>query len=138
MVSKVKIGIVPIIKIAPHEAALKSLRSLEEQKLWQQGNIKEYHSRITEIIRRYFEERFNFLALEMTSSEVLLNLRSLNEGNKIMDITNSFLSNADLVKFAKFQPIPSVNEEMMKQAYEIVETTKPEIITEKAEEVSNV
>jgi hypothetical protein len=31
-----------------------------------------------------------------------------------------------LVKFAKFKPIPTINEDMMKQAYEIVNKTKVE------------
>jgi hypothetical protein len=50
-------------------------------------------------------------------------------------ITENFLTNADLVKFAKFSPLSSVNEEMMKQAVDIVEKTKPEEkIKEKAGE----
>ena len=43
-----------------------------------------------------------------------------------------------MVKFAKFQPMPSVNEEMMKQAKEIVYKTKQEETSEVVEEVSNV
>jgi exoribonuclease R len=37
------------------------------------------------------------------------------------------LNNADLVKFAKFNPIASVNEEMMIQAKEIVNHTIPKV-----------
>jgi hypothetical protein len=52
----------------------------------------------------------------------------------IIDSTNEFLNNADLVKFAKFKPENFVNEEMMKQAVEIVNRTIENI----PEEVSNV
>jgi len=97
---------------------------LENAKLWQQGKIKEYHSSITNIIRKYFGGRFGFNALEMPSSEVLENLSAKPEAGIIFDETRSFFENADLVKFAKFKPMPSVNEEMMKQAYNIVRTTK--------------
>lgn len=113
----------PVVKIPPHEIALKALHSLEEQKLWQQGKVKDYHSVLTDIIRRYFEGRFNFLAMEMPSSDVLSNLKKI-DNDKVYKAAESFFSNADLVKFAKFQPMPTVNEEMMKQAYEIVDTTK--------------
>lgn len=115
-----------IIKIPPHVAALNSLRALREKQLWQKGMIKEYHSEITEIIRRYFEERFNLPALEMTSGETIDELLKKRGTQTIINDTQNFLSNADLVKFAKYQPLASVNEEMMKQAEEIVKKTKSE------------
>ncbi|MCX8010996.1 MAG: hypothetical protein N3A61_07585 [Ignavibacteria bacterium] len=115
------------LKKLPHEKALESLQVLESKKLWQNGLIKEYHTEITEIIRRYFEERFNLPALEMTTREVLEKLQISKEAEPILEITKDFLNNADMVKFAKFIPMNSVNEEMMKQAYKIVEDTKQEI-----------
>lgn len=120
-----------IVKLPPYKIALKELLVLEEKKLWQAGKIKEYHSEITGIIRKYFEERFNVLALEMPSSELLALLKNVSEMQPVFDTTRSFLENADMVKFAKFQPMASVNEEMMKQAYEIVGKTKSEEIVEK-------
>ncbi len=113
-----------VIKLPAHVTAFNSLHQLEDEKLWQKGMIKEYHSRITEIIRRYFEERFGLPALELTTSEAMEQLRSKKETEPIQELTYQFLSNADLVKFAKFSPVGSVNEEMLKQAYEIVEKTK--------------
>lgn len=119
---------VPEIKVPPYEVALHQLHILEEKKLWQQGLIKQYHSEITEIIRKYFEERFNFRALEMTSAEILAVLSYIEEGKAIVEISNKFFSNADLVKFAKFQPMPAVNEEMMAQAFQIVNGTIPNTV----------
>lgn len=127
---------IPEIKIPPYEVALNQLHLLEEKKLWQQGFIKEYHSEITEIIRKYFEERFNFRALEMTSAEILAVLSYLDDGKLILETANKFFSNADLVKFAKFQPIPTVNDEMMSQAFQIVNETIPKPVV--AEENQNV
>jgi hypothetical protein len=113
-----------VIKIPPHITALKSLRTLREKQLWQKGMIKEYHSEITEIIRRYFEERFELPALEMTSGEAVYELRKRRGTEAIIEDTEDFLSNADLVKFAKYQPLASVNEEMMNQAEKIVKKTR--------------
>ncbi len=127
----------PVIVIPPHEEALKALHTLEDEKLWQQGEIKEYHSTITHIIRRYFERRYNFLALEMPSSDVLKQLKEINGRDNLYSTAENFFSNADMVKFAKFQPMPSVNEQMMKQAYEIVDTTK-EVTEQTVEETANV
>jgi hypothetical protein len=131
----------PEVKIPPHEVALVKLDQLAEKKLWQRGLVKQFHSEITEIIRGYFEDRFNFRALEMTSSEILAVLSYLEEAKIITDTTYNFLSNADLVKFAKFEPIPQVNEEMMKLAYHIItETILKPIVTDALEvqETENV
>ncbi len=111
--------------IPPHVKALTELHALEEQKLWQQGLVKEYHTKITEIIRRYFEERFHILALESSTSEIMEQLNRVVLPDGIYDSVKNFLENADLVKFAKFQPLPSINEEMMNQAVNIVENTIP-------------
>lgn len=127
-----------IIKIPAHVRALSALDNLEREQLWQKGRVKEYHSNITGIIRGYFEERFKLPALELTTSEQMLKLKRVPSAKNILGITNEFLNNADLVKFAKFQPMPSVNETMMKQAKEIVTQT---ILKETAvveEEVQNV
>ena len=139
-----KLGIVIEVKREPHEIALESLHILEEKKLWQQNLVKEYHSEITEIIRQYFNNRFNVSALELTTGELLYELGRVPGAQIILDTTTGFLNNADLVKFAKFIPMSSVNEEMMKQAYDIVYSTivkrdlEPETGIQKVEETANV
>ncbi len=125
---KKKAGMEPlrkVVKLPAHTIALNALHELEDKKLWQNGKVKEYHSEITEIIRRYFEERFNLPALELTTSEAVEMLKLRRETGPILDLTYNFLSNADMVKFAKFVPLSSVNEEMLKQAYEVVHKTIP-------------
>jgi hypothetical protein len=125
-------GIKEKVIIPPHVKALAALDNLESEQLWQKGFIKDYHSRITEIIRNYFEESFDLPAMELTTTETIQHLKGIKEKVIILDITYNFLSNADLVKFAKFQPFETVNEEMMKQAKEIVQSTIPQkpVITE--------
>lgn len=125
-----------IVVLPPDVVALSSLQKLEAKKLWQNGMIKEYHSEITEIIRKYFEGRFNFPALELSTTEVMSKLNSVKSGKKIVNLTSEFLNNADLVKFAKYKPMNEINEEMMKQAYKIVEETKSHSV--QVEEMSNV
>ncbi|HEY7751384.1 MAG TPA: hypothetical protein VH917_03755 [Ignavibacteriaceae bacterium] len=125
-----------IIKVPAYIRALQSLEELERQKLWQQGRVKDYHSDITGIIRNYFEERFKLPALELTTRESLDRLKLVRDAKQILEQTDKFLNNADLVKFAKFVPIASVNEEMMSQAKEIVNNTIPKESL-RAEEVKN-
>jgi hypothetical protein len=124
-----------IIVIPPHVRALAELNELEKHQLWQKGEIKEYHSRITEIVRNYFEERFKMPALELSTSEIMIYLEKQPGAEDIKELTSAFLNNADLVKFAKYIPLNSINEEMMKQAVEIVERTIPKTTLKETENV---
>jgi hypothetical protein len=127
----------PVIILPPHVIALSSLDELEKKNLWQKGMIKDFHSEITGIIRKYFEERFGLPALELTTGETLELLNNTAEAKSVLSDAEEFLNNADLVKFAKFIPVNDVNEMMMKKAYIIVEQTIPSV-QEDEEEVSNV
>lgn len=127
-----------IIRIPAHVRALTALDNLEREQLWQKGRVKEYHSNITGIIRGYFEERFNLPALELSTSEQMQQLKRVPSAENILNTTNEFLNNADLVKFAKFIPLPSVNEVMMKQAKEIVNNTILREPVQVEEEVQSV
>ena len=123
----------PKIILPAHVIALTALNELAAKQLWQKGMVKEYHSEITEIVRAYFERKFNLPALELTTTEVNAQLKQKPGTESIIDITNGFLTNADLVKFANVKPENSVNEEMMKQALEIVNRTSGTL----AQEVPN-
>jgi hypothetical protein len=127
-----------VVKIPIHVTALAQLDNLENEKLWQNGKVKEYHSRITEIVRDYFAKRFELPALELTTSESLQQLEQVYEARNVVQITNEFLNNADLVKFAKYVPMDSINQEMMKQAREIIQKTIPFNREKPLEVVENV
>ncbi len=135
----IKQGLIEVIVLPPYEIALNSLKELEDKKLWQKGQVKDYHTELTFIIRKYFEEQFKFNALEMTSAEIINYLNSVSFNNLVIQTVNNFFSNADMVKFAKFQPLPTINETMLKEAYLIVneskqnETNKPSTPTENIE-----
>ena len=60
----------------------------------------------------------------MTTPEIIDSIKSRDVKIEVITKTEEFLANADMVKFAKFQPMPTVNEEMMKEAYFIVDFTK--------------
>lgn len=126
------------IFIPVHVRALSALDELNKKQLWQNGFIKEYHSEITGIIRNYFEERFNFPALEQTSDETVKELIKYSSASKVVEITKEFFDNADLVKFAKYIPMNDINELMMKQAVIIIEKTSEQISHKEINEEENV
>ena len=124
----------PKPKIAPHAAALFALRELEDKKLWQNGHVKEYYSEVTGIVRTFFEGRWNFIALELTTDEILDHMKRIPESEKIWNEMRSFFVEADLVKFAKRVPAPEENENELQWAYEIVRAMTPIPATVEEEE----
>jgi hypothetical protein len=111
--------------IPPHREALTALRVLEEKKLWQQGLVKQYYSEVTEIIRHFFERRWSIIALELTTDEILMQMKHIPDALKVWKEMESFFITADLVKFAKYEPSPAEHENEMRSAYEIVRMMVP-------------
>lgn len=101
------------------------LKALKSQKLWEQGQVKTYHSELTDIIRDYLEKRYNINALEQTSEEIFAGLRHLDIKEQEMNKLRQMLLLADLVKFAKATPLHNENEQSMENAISFVMNTKP-------------
>jgi len=110
-------------KIPPHIIALESLKQLDNEKLWQKGYVKQYHSRLSDIIRTYIERRFKFLAMEMVTDDTLTEMKKHVSDSKIIENLRYSLQLADLAKFAKFQPLPDENSNSMNKMYEFVNMT---------------
>lgn len=108
-----------------HTIALEELALLKEKKLWQRGLIKQYYSEVTEIVRRYIENRFKLMALEQTTDEIMYGLKRLNVKPVACGKVETLLHLGDLVKFAKYQPGVSEHEDMLSLAFDIVEATRP-------------
>ena len=95
----------------PIEKATSLLNSLEKKELWQKGEVKEYYSELTNIVRNYIEEAIEIPAMESTTSELIEGLKVASLKKKMMlsqdTIENLFvvLKQADLVKFAKSKPM---------------------------------
>lgn len=117
-------------QLPPHIIAINELDEIKSKKLWQSGRIKEYHSDLTDTMRNYLENRFGISAMEMTSGEILDNSKKISEIDNVRDKLKQMLLLADLVKFAKYNPLPDENELSMMNAYLFVDNTKEEASNE--------
>ncbi len=115
---------VEIPKIPAHIIAFEKLDKLKTENLWQAGKLKLYHSQLTDIIREYIENRFKIQALEQTTDEILFGFRKVAIDDESKSKLKSVLILADLVKFAKEQPLPTENEMSMTNSYDFIHGTK--------------
>lgn len=111
--------------IPPDEAALEAFETLRSKKLWQSGRVKEYYSEMTDIVREYMELRFSIRALEMTTDEIASAVRQAPVNAEARNKMLATLTLADLVKFAKEQPLPMENDASLNHCIEFVRETRP-------------
>lgn len=131
-----------------HVIALRELDRIKGEKLWQQDKIKQYYSEVTEVLREYIEGRFEIPAMEQTSEETLAAFKYRQDllDEKNYNSLKQILNLADMVKFAKFIPLPDENNMVLVDAYFFVNETKKEAVkpagkteqTEKDEGVEEV
>ena len=122
--------------VPPHIRAILRLDAIKLEKLWQMGKIKEYHSEITDTLRKYIEERFGVGAMEMTSGEILAGVKKHSDADAAYDNLKQILILADFVKFAKYRALPDENELSMMNAYLFVNNTKIEELAEETNETN--
>lgn len=110
--------------LPPHIIAINGLENLKTKKLWQSGKIKDYYTELTDIVRVYIEDRFDVAAVEMTTDEILNGMKQTPANQASVDKLAKTLVLADLVKFAKEQPLPLENDNSMTYCMEFVQDTK--------------
>ena len=104
----------------PHEKALANLQALEEQQLWQQGYIKEYHDQLTDIVRDYLERILEIQAMELTTSEIMEALANKPLSAEQQRQLQELFTMADMAKFARAQPSSEENQRALSVAYQFI------------------
>lgn len=123
--------------IPPHVRAKKRL----QEALALLGQPREFCILVSDTIRCYLEERFNFRAPERTTEEFLYELRQtdlLTPDQK--ESLGEFLKRCDLVKFARYEPVEPELRDLHDSAMRLVDETEPvEIPADgKTESVSSI
>lgn len=115
----------PVPDKEPHERVLEELAQLRGRRLWEQPEeLKNYHIRLTEILRGWVVERYRIGALEMTTGEILQHMRYKQADESAVMLLRDVLLMADAVKFAKYTPPAEENERSISTAETFVEKTQ--------------
>jgi hypothetical protein len=108
-----------------HEIALDRLDRLGAQGFPEDGDHRPFVFVLSEIIREYLGARFGFDSLELTTVELVDELRRRAGGDLVMGEIEGWLTGCDLVKFAKQVPSSSEARGALENAIRIVESTRP-------------
>ena len=114
-------------KKTAYEIAYEQLKELQRLDLPGKGLVKEYYTKLSDIIRHYLEDRFSFRAPEMTTEEfmeAIKNSSKLIKGHK--ETLKEFLVHCDMVKFAKYGPTPLEMLDVFHAAERLVDQTRLE------------
>jgi len=112
-------------RLLPHQKAMKEIEQIKADKMVTSENSKEYYTKLTDTLRKYIEERYGFSAMEMTSSEIIDRLMSVQD-QKALDELRQLFTTADLVKFAKYSTLINENDANLVNAIEFINQTKLE------------
>lgn len=113
----------------PDEIAREKLMRIKNSSLLSEGKIKEYYSQVADTIRIYLGRRYNILAIDMTSFELLNTLESqVRVDSEILNLLSEFLDECDLVKFAKYIPPQEQWLPLIDKALKIIELTTPRVM----------
>lgn len=110
-------------KDPPHITALRNLEKIRNQKLWQNGKEKQFYTGVTDVIRKYIEDRYNIKTMERTSNEIVKDLSKENVKPEDFEEISDLFTTSDLVKFAKYTATEEENEKAIPTAVRFVNDT---------------
>ncbi len=106
-----------------HIVALRALDRIEKDAVWKQGQVKAHHAAVSEVLRTYFERRYNYPALERSTDELRNGLVHLPIRAQEKELILELLTLTDLVKFAKWTPQEADHHRVIEQGIRFVEAT---------------
>ncbi len=107
------------------ERTREALEALRGEHLLERGLVREYHFRLSEIVRSYLGERFAFEALECTSGELLREVERLDPPGLEPAELHRFVDQCDVAKFARAEISTTAAEWALGYGFALVEATTP-------------
>lgn len=125
-------AIEPVDDRTPEEIAYEELDRIAALDLPAQQAFKAHYTLITDCIRVYIARLYAIPAPDLTTWELIPRLRRASIKGEALTQLRALLEEADLVKFAKYQPSVRQAHATLDQAKHIVDITKPTRVEESA------
>ena len=117
-------------KLSPIDEAMQSLNELQKEQFLYKGEVKQYHTKLTDIFKRYLSRKMERNLLTLTSSDILLLLND----SLLSKVDTALIANAlrmtDAVKFAKFYPHKEESESALIDTKKVIEQIDKLIFTD--------
>jgi hypothetical protein len=107
----------------PWDVALEALHDIRHAGLTGEGRFAEVFDRVSDVLRRYLGDRYGYDGLESTTREALGALRDVSPAIEDLDGIETFMRDADLVKFARLTPSEDECLDLLSRAEGIVTRT---------------
>jgi hypothetical protein len=125
-----RLALKPAVPLEPLPVrANRALDQLREQNLPAQGKTREFYFRLSEILRGYLGELYQFDALECTTPELLEALRTRRTPGLPINELSAFAQHSDFVRYAKAVPGPDEAKTALEIGYRIVHATSAAPVT---------
>jgi len=110
-----------------HEIAFEKLDRLGQYGFLENADNRPFYFAVSEVIREYLGARYGFDSLELTTDELVAELRRTAGAELGIHFTEiqGWLSACDLVKFAKISPTAAEARGTLETAIRLVSSTKP-------------
>ncbi len=114
--------------VPPHVTAFRALEALRNKGLLEKDECNPFYTELSMILRTYLDGRFNLNATDETTEEIVDELsRSPELNGDQQSILRDFMTQADMVKFAKGHPDRSTMESAFNTTKQFVDQTKTPI-----------
>lgn len=107
---------------SPRQIAFAKLKALEASDLLANKEFKIWHTELSLIVKEYLNSVLNIPALESTTAELLVLLKTNQISAALHRNLKEVLETADLIKFAKASPLDEANTFAMQTAYKIIKS----------------
>jgi len=108
-----------------HEIALERLDRLGSYGFLENADNRPFYFAVSEIIRDFLGARYGFDSLELTTDELMEELRRRAGQHLVLSEIGRWLAACDLVKFAKISPTAREARGTLELAIQIVKSTQP-------------
>ncbi len=117
--------VVPVVPPRPaHEVALERLERLGAG-LSTHEDLRPFYFELSEVLREYFGARYGFESLELTTEELMEELRRHSDIPLVLSQVEGWLSSCDLVKFARVDASESEAQAALETGIQFVTSTQP-------------
>ena len=115
-------------KLSPFDEAIQALNNLEKEQLLQKNEVKAYHTRLSEIFKRYITRKTNSYKLHLTSDEILMEINEYGLKKEQLSAFANSLRMSNAVKFAKYIPPHTESEKCLNQTKEMIKQINNNLI----------